>query len=297
MLFYKITQFIKKKRIKTYSKMPSQSLKRKTMTVGFHDLNPTVQQEIAKKCGFSSPFDLAQGVFKAKLSFTWDIEFPMKEKDLDDLVSMMSDVSVDETPVPQPPKKKIIIKKKVNTAPQQMVDDTIDDTYVNLDDEEYDEKYPEGKCFKYGSQTLWLSFADKKIDEIVEPSQYAALVPHPYLKHCNEIKSSLLIKKKDKDGSSTTISNMVVLNGKIKAEYLDESTKMLVLTIPESLKENDDFNYMMNILAKAFAFEVPKNRKIFFGRMDDDNLGSGKWGMPNSSNMCHMLEKFGFELV
>ena len=230
----------------TTSAKSNKSLKRKTMSVSFHDLNPTVQDEIVKQCGFNSSFDLAQGVFKAKLSFTWDVEFPMKEADLDDLAAAMED--------------------------------------------EFDVKYPDGLFFKYGSQTLWLSFAENLIQDVIDTSVYTAAIPHSYLKDCSDIQSALLIEKKgemvDKPFPVKTMS------GKIKAKYMDDGCKMLVLSVNDSINENEIFNFMMNILCKAFADQVPKKWKVFFGRMED-----GKWGMPNSEKMIHMLEKFGFDMA
>jgi len=270
--------------------MPSSTMKRKTMTVGFHDLDKSVQQEIAKKCGFTSPFELAQGVFRAKLSFTWEVDFPMNDSDLDDLAGMMSNVSVDE-------KKSSSIKKKMkisqNKSESNMEEDTLDESEVDLEDEEFDSLYPDGIFFKYGSQTLWLSFAKKKIGDIINVEEYAAVVPHSFLKHGKDFQSALLIK----GATVPTSVKTQTMFGNIKAQYLDDKQTMLVLTIPSSLKNNDDFNFLMNILAKAFAHQVPKNRKVFFGRMEDTDVGNGRWGMPNSKNFCHMLEKFGFQLV
>lgn len=265
----------------------NKSLKRKTMSVSFHDLNPTVQDEIVKQCGFNNSFDLAQGVFKAKLSFTWDVEFPMKEADLDDLAAAMEDISVEDEHVP-PPKKKLMVKKAKSKA-TVMEEETLDSSFIDVEDE-FDVKYPDGLFFKYGSQTLWLSFGENLIQDVIDTSVYTAAIPHSYLKDCSDIQSALLIEKKgemvDKPFPVKTMS------GLIRAKYMDDSCKMLVLSVNDSIKENETFNFMMNILCKAFADQVPKKWKVFFGRMED-----GKWGMPNSQKMIHMLEKFGFDMA
>jgi hypothetical protein len=263
----------------------NKSLKRKTMSVSFHDLNPTVQAEIVKQCGFNNSFDLAQGVFKAKLSFTWDVEFPMKEADLDDLAAAMEDISVEDEPAP--PKKKMMVKKaksKINVE-----EETLDSSFIDVEDE-FDVKYPDGLFFKYGSQTLWLSFGENLIQDVIDTSVYTAAIPHSYLKDCSDIQSALLINKKGQIVNEPFAK--VQMSGLIKAKYMDDGCKMLVLSVNDSIKENETFNFMMNILCKAFADQVPKKWKVFFGKMED-----GKWGMPNSDKMIHMLEKFGFDMA
>lgn len=262
------------------------------MTVSFHNFDPKIQKEIAEKCGFSSAFELTQGAFKAKLSLTCDIKLPIHDQELNKITSMMSDISVSDEETSQPPKKKIMVKKAKSVSLDSTDDESLDDSFIDIEESEYDDKYPDGIFFKYGSQVLWLSFADGKINDLIDTDEYAAVIPHSYLKNKSGISTSLIIKRKD--GTSPCIST-ISMSGKLRVEYLDEGMKMLVITIPSSLKNCDHFNFVMNILAKGFTQDVPKKLKDFFGRMDD-NGDSGRWGMPNSEKMLHMLTKFGFEL-
>lgn len=279
-----------------------QESKGKQIVISFTDLKPDIQEQISKDCGYPSTYKLTQAMFNAKYCLSWRIEFPINDEELDKLADAVSGINIKSktksskkmskiTDVVPPKKKSKVGSYAVNMDNDENDESSSVDLCDDTDEEiEYDEMYPNGVFFSYGSQILWLNFSENNVEDIINPSSCKNIVTHSYMRDIDDIQAKLVI------GCTSSIPNLVKLSGRVKAEYMDSSNKMLVLTIPPQLTNSKEFDFMMNILAKAFAHDVPKKRKVFFGKMENEGT-SGRWGMPNSDKMLHMLEKFGITLV